>query len=116
MTEVAAAAGGVNNNRENSDEVEGGPYEYAYKYSANAPNGNEDESQSVRGVGLAKFDAAFDEHHRQQQQQQGQKHVHPDHPSNSVHRVLTKKRRNRKRNLRKRFYVDNTLANALDAV
>lgn len=102
------------NHKEESAEVEGGPFEYAYKYSNEAL----DETQSVRGVGLAKFDAAFYEHHRRQEQaKHDHQHQHAvNHPSNSMYRVLTKKRHNRRGNLRKRFYVDNTLANALDAV
>ena len=114
-TSVAQSDGRVNNSnhQEESAEVEGGPFEYAYKYS-NAAN---EESQSVRGVGLAKFDAAFDEHHRRQEQTKHDHQQHHDnHPSNSMYRVLTKKRHNKKRNLRKRFYLDNTLANALDSV
>ena len=112
-TSVAQSDGRVDNQevQQESAEVEGGPFEYAYKYSNTA----KEESQSVRGVGLAKFDAAFDEHHRRQEQTKHD-HQHADHPSNSMYRVLTKKRHNRKRNLRKRFYLDNTLANALDAV
>ena len=113
-TSIAQSDGRVNNQevQKESEEVEGGPFEYAYKYSNEA----KDEAQSVRGVGLAKFDAAFDDHHRRQEQAKKHDHQHADHPSNSMYRVLTKKRHNRKRNLRKRFYLDNTLANALDAV